>query len=95
MFTTLHAAEVVSYLLVGSIYLVSDMKMVNQYMPILRIPNIIFGALFTVCYVFILKSIPESFRVFVIVWNVITIISMCAGRIVFSIRAEKKLKQAS
>ena len=51
--------------------------------------------MFAVCYVVLLIGIPESFRVFVIVWNVITIISMCAGRIVFSIRAEKKLnKQA-
>ena len=95
MFVTLHVGEIFSYLFIGSIYLVSDMKVVDEYMPKLRIPNIIVGVLFAVVYVVLLTKIPESFRLFVIVWNVITVVNMCAGRIIFSIRAEKKLKQAS
>lgn len=85
MFMTLHLAEIVSYLLIGSIYLVSDMAIaVNEY-PRLRMPNFILGLLLTAVYVIALVKIPSTFQWFIIIWNIITIISMCGGRIVFSL----------
>ncbi len=90
LFMTLHIGEIVSYLFIGSIYLVSDMQSVNQQMPKLRIPNIIIGAIIAVLYVFLLANSPENYRIFIVVWNVVTVISMCAGRIIFTAAAKKK-----
>ena len=95
LFMTLHLGEIVSYLFIGSIYLVSDMAIVDQYAHSLRLPNIIMGADLTVLYVYLLSIVPEEFRLFVIVWNVITVLSMCIGRIVFTARAKKRNSQAA
>jgi len=85
MFLTLHLSEIVSYLLIGSIYLVSDMAIVVNEYPVLRIPNLIAGGMLTFVYLAALLKIPSVFQWFVILWNVITVVSMCAGRIVFSV----------
>ena len=90
LFMTLHIGEIVSYLFVGSIFLVSDMELVNQYMPKLRIPNLLFGAILTVAYIYLLTLVPEGFRVFVVIWNIVTILSMCAGRIIFTAMAKRR-----
>jgi hypothetical protein len=90
LFMTLHIGEIVSYLFVGSIFLVSDMELVNQYMPKMRIPNLILGAALTVMYVYILTLVPSEFRGFVAIWNIVTVMSMCVGRIIFTIIAKKK-----
>lgn len=84
LFITLHIGEIVSYLFVGSIFLVSDMELVNQHMPKLRIPNLFFGAILTVAYFYLLKLVPETFRTFVVIWNAVTILSMCGGRMIFT-----------
>lgn len=84
MFVTLHLCEIVSYLLIGSIYLVSDMAVINGEYPTLRIPNILAGALLAAGYVWTLARVPAAFQGFIIVWNVITIVCMCGGRIVFT-----------
>lgn len=83
MFVTLHLAEITSYLVVGSIYLVSDMAVVAQEYPRLRIPNIAAGLVITAVYLRVLGSVPPDFRRFVAVWNLVTVLSMCGGRIVF------------
>lgn len=85
MFMTLNLSEIVSYLLIGNIYLVSDMAIVANEYPRLRIPNFILGLMITAAYVWILVKIPSAFQWFVIIWNIITIVSMCGGRIVFSL----------
>lgn len=90
LFMTLHIGEIVSYLFAGSIFLVSDMEIVNQSMPKLRIPNLMLGALLTVFYVYLLTLVPEGLKAFVVVWNIVTVLSMCAGRIIFSAMAKKK-----
>lgn len=90
LFMTLHIGEIVSYLFVGSIILVSDMKIVDQHMPKLRIPNLIIGAGLTVLYVYLLMQVPGEFKVFVTVWNIITVLSMCVGRIIFTVLANRK-----
>ena len=92
IFMTLHMAEIVSYLFIGNIYLVSDMAIVAAEYPKLRIPNLILGLLLTVIYILALIKIPSVFNLFIIIWNVITVISMCGGRIVFSLIHNKKVK---
>ena len=89
MFLSLHIGEICSYLFVGSIYQVSDMAIIAQVNPKLRIPNIIVGLLFTVLYIVILYSIPTEIKVFVIIWNVITVSSMIVGKIIFTIKSKK------
>ncbi len=79
----LHIGEIFSYLFVGSIYVVSDMAIIAQHMPKLRIVNICVGFLLTVLYIFLLVNVPGDFQVFIVIWNVITVVSMCSGRIIF------------
>lgn len=90
LFLTLHIGEIVSYLFVGSIFLVSDMEIVNQNMPKLRIINLILGAALAVGYVYLLMIVPEEFRVFVVIWNIVTVLSMRVGRIIFTAIAKRK-----
>ncbi len=85
MFLTLHLSEIVSYLLIGSLYLVSDMAIVAGEYPRLRIPNFLLGALLTAVYIVVLGNVPSDFQWLVILWNLITILSMCGGRIAFSL----------
>lgn len=85
IFMTLHMAEIVSYLFIGDIYLVSDMAIIANEYPKLRIPNLILGLLLTAVYVLSLIRIPSEFQLFIIIWNIITIVSMCGGRIAFSV----------
>lgn len=84
MFVTLNLGEIVSYLLIGSVYLVSDMSIIAAEYPRLRIPNLLAGALLTAGYVWLLTRVPDSFRTFAAVWNIVTIICMCGGRIAFT-----------
>lgn len=85
LFFTLHMAEIVSYMMIGNIYLVSDMAIIAAMCPKLRVPNLLIGALVTIVYVICLQKIPNNYLVFVLVWNVVTILCMCGGRIVFTI----------
>lgn len=90
LFMTLHMGEIFSYLLIGSIYLVSDMEIIAQVMPKLRIPNIIMGVLTGALYVVLLLNIPSSVQPFVVSWNVVTVGCMCGGRIAFSLKAKRQ-----
>ena len=86
---SLHIGEIFSYLFIGSIYVVSDMAIIAQNMPKLRIVNICVGFLLTVLYIFLLVNVPGDFQVFIVIWNVITVVSMCSGRIIFSIKSKR------
>ena len=57
--------------------------------PGLRIPSLSAGLVLTVIYILALAGIPQEFRLFILVWNLITILSMCGGRIVFSLLHRK------
>lgn len=60
-----------------------------QVKPGLRCPNIALGAVLAAVYVLLLIKTPCEIRTFVIVENVFTVVSMCLGRIIFSVRAKK------
>ena len=89
LFMTFHMGELVSYLLVGSIILVSDMKLVHTYLPGARVPNILVGTIILIAYLYVLSMVPEGSKLFVLIWNAATVISMCAGRIVSTARTER------
>ena len=89
LFMSLHIGEIFSYLFIGSIYVVSDMAIIAQHMPKLRIVNICVGFLLTVLYIFLLVNVPGDFQVFIVIWNVITVVSMCSGRIIFPIKSKR------
>jgi len=90
MFMTLNLSEIVSYLLIGNIYLVSDMAIVAQECPKLRIPNFILGLTLTAVYVLTLIKVPPAFQRFILIWNIVTVASMCGGRIAFSLLQKGK-----
>ncbi len=86
LFATLHLGEAVSYLFIGNLYPVSDMAIVAEECPRLRVPTLILGAALAAAYVLALWSVPEAFRGFVAVWNLCAVACMCGGRIAFSLR---------
>lgn len=88
-FSTLHLGEAISYLVVGNIYLVSDMKTIAMLNPNLRLFGFIIGLLALLMYVFILIRIPDEYKLIVILFNIITISFMCIGRIVFTYLLKK------
>jgi len=90
LFMTLHIGEIVSYLLVGSIFLVSDMQIVSQSIPWLRIPSILTGAALAVLYVLLLMNAPSEYSLFIIIWNVATVVSMCLGRIIATMAVRRR-----
>ena len=64
----------------------SDMAIVAEECPRLRVPTLILGAALAAAYVLALWSVPEAFRGFVAVWNLCAVACMCGGRIAFSLR---------
>lgn len=88
LFLTLHIGEIFSYLFIGSIYIVSDMAIIADNKPSLRIPNIILGLVFTIIYIAVLYVIPASVQLYIVIWNIITVASMCLGRIIFTIKSK-------
>lgn len=83
-FLTLHLAEAVSYLLIGNLYPVSDMKNISDIVPQLRFVNLFAGILICIPYIIILMRIPNDFLAIVLFYNVFTILCMGIGRIVFT-----------
>ncbi|MGN9161999.1 hypothetical protein [Clostridium sulfidigenes] len=90
-FVTLHLSEAISYLVLGNIYLVSDMKGIANIKPILRPINFILGILTSVIYFIFIKQIPQYILPVILTFNLIAIICMGVGRIVFTYYYSKKI----
>lgn len=90
-FVTLHLSEAISYLVLGNIYLVSDMKGIANIKPILRPINFILGILTSVIYFIFIKQIPQYILPVILTFNLIVIICMGVGRIVFTYYYSKKI----
>ncbi len=89
-FVTLHLAEVVTYLVLGNIYLVSDMKGIADIKPKLRPVNFVLGILVSAVYFIFIKQIPQQIFSITIIFNLIAIICMGVGRIAFTYYYSKK-----
>lgn len=89
-FVTLHLAEAISYLVLGNIYLVSDMKSIADTEPKLRPVNFILGIFISVIYVIFIQQLPQQIFSIVLIFNLIAIICMGGGRIAFTYYYSKK-----
>jgi len=81
---SLHLAEAITYLVIGNIYLVSDMKQIAKINPKLRPINFIFGIIISIFYFQYLLQLQKGIVSIVIIFNLIVIICMGIGRIVFT-----------
>ena len=89
MFYTLHISEIVSYMFIGNLYLVSDMKNIAKRKPLLRWVNLVIGIILTLGYVWILTTIPQELFIYILIYNLLTIVCMGLGRIIFTIKHGK------
>lgn len=88
-FISLHLAEAITYLVIGNIYLVSDMKSINKINPKLRPINFILGLIVSIFYFYYLFQLSNDILGIVILFNLIVIICMGVGRILFTYIQEK------
>lgn len=88
-FISLHLAEAITYLVIGNIYLVSDMKSINKINHKLRPINFIVGLIVSIFYFYYLFQLSKDILGIVILFNLIVIICMGVGRILFTYIQEK------
>lgn len=91
-FVTLHLSEAISYLVLGNTYLVSDMKGIADIKPILRPVNFVLGILISAIYFIFIKQLPQQIFFIILIFNLIVIICMGVGRIVFTYYYSKKMQ---
>lgn len=89
-FISLHLAEAITYLVIGNIYLVSDMKNIARINHKLRIINFSIGLIVSIFYFYYLLQLRKSTLGIVIIFNLIVIICMGVGRILFTYIYGKK-----
>ncbi len=89
-FISLHLAEAITYLVIGNIYLVSDMKNIARINHKLRIINFSIGLIVSIFYFYYLFQLRKSTLGIVIIFNLIVIICMGVGRILFTYIYGKK-----
>lgn len=89
-FISLHLAEAITYLVIGNIYLVSDMKNIARINHKLRIINFSIGLIVSIFYFYYLFQLRKSTLGIVIIFNLIVIICMGVGGILFTYIYGKK-----
>lgn len=87
---SLHLAEAITYLVIGNIYLVSDMEVIAKINAKLRPINFTLGVIISIFYFQYLFQLQQNILGVVIVFNLLVIISMGIGRIVFTYIYSKK-----
>lgn len=87
---SVHLAEAITYLVIGNIYLVSDMEVIAKINAKLRPINFALGVIISIFYFQYLLQLQQSILGIVIVFNLLLIISMGVGRIVFTYIYSKK-----
>lgn len=90
-FLTLHLGEAVSYLIIGNVYLVSDMEVIAKSKAILRPLYFVFGLFVGLFYMLFLIGMPEEYKSIIVAFNAMTILCMGVGRIVFTVIHNKRL----
>lgn len=83
-FITLHLSEAISYLVLGNIYLVSNMEEIARIKPALRPFNFIFGLMIGVIYLVFIQQIPAQLFSIALIFNFIALICMSIGKIAFT-----------
>jgi hypothetical protein len=83
-FALFHLVEAATYMVLSNIFLSSDMVLVQQYKPKLRIPIFIMGLLVVGLIIYMLNNCPEEWKLGYIITIVIMTLCMVLGRIAFS-----------
>jgi hypothetical protein len=83
-FSTLHFSEAISYLTVNNIFLSSDMKSIAEYNQKLRIPCFIVGCVAIVCLVYLFSRAIYTWKIILIIFNLLAMVAMGVGRVVFT-----------
>lgn len=90
-FGTLHLSEAISYLTISNIFLASDMEMIAKYNSKLRIPCFLIGAVAFVGLLYLISKSADEWRLYIIIFNIIIMICMGLGRVIFTYMNKKKL----
>jgi len=83
-FSLFHLVEAAAYLVISNIFLSSDMLLVHQYKPILRIPLFIIGLVIIGLISFMIMNGPESWRLSFVIAIFLMTACMVIGRIIFT-----------
>lgn len=89
-FISLNLVEAITYLVIGNIYLVSDMKNIARINSKLRSINFVIGLVITILYLKYLFTLQGSILSVVIISNLLVILCMGLGRIIFTYLYSKK-----
>lgn len=83
-FALFHLVEAATYMVISNIFLSSDMVLVQQYKPKLRIPIFIIGLLIISLIIYMLINSPASWRLGFIITIVIMTLCIVLGRVAFT-----------
>lgn len=83
-FALFHLVEAATYLVISNIFISSDMVLVKQYNPKLRLPLFLIGILIVGIIFYMIINCPESWRTGLVFAVSIMTISMGLGRIIFT-----------
>lgn len=86
----MNLVEAITYLVIGNIYLVSDMKNIARINSKLRSINFVIGLVITILYLKYLFNLQGSILSVVIISNLLVILCMGLGRIIFTYLYSKK-----
>lgn len=86
----MNLVEAITYLVIGNIYLVSDMKNIARINSKLRSINFVIGLAITIFYLKYLFTLQGSILSVVIISNLLVILCMGLGRIIFTYLYSKK-----
>ena len=86
----MNLVEAITYLVIGNIYLVSDMENVARINSKLRTINFVIGLAITIFYLKYLFTLQGSILSVVIISNLLVILCMGLGRIIFTYLYSKK-----
>ena len=86
----MNLVEAITYLVIGNIYLVSDMEKVARINSKLRSINFVIGLAITIFYLKYLFTLQGSILSVVIISNLLVILCMGLGRIIFTYLYSKK-----
>ena len=86
----MNLVEAITYLVIGNIYLVSDMENVARINSKLRSINFVIGLAITIFYLKYLFTLQGSILSVVIMSNLLVIMCMGLGRIIFTYLYSKK-----
>lgn len=83
-FALFHLVEAATYLVISNIFLSSDMILVQQYNPKLRVPFFLIGLLIVGLITYMLIHSPESWRLGYLFTIIIMTLCMGLGRVIFT-----------